>query len=71
MRAWRARSLSKPAAWRPRCRTRPRRHALKTRSRAPPQVGDLERELGRYRKMDSEGKKGSGIWGYISGSTNS
>ncbi|KIZ06352.1 hypothetical protein MNEG_1616 [Monoraphidium neglectum] len=31
------------------------------------QVGDLERELGRYRKMDSEGRKGSGIWGYITG----
>ncbi|KAI8475739.1 MAG: hypothetical protein J3K34DRAFT_480381 [Monoraphidium minutum] len=31
------------------------------------QVGDLERELARYRQMESDGKKGSGIWGYIAG----
>jgi hypothetical protein len=39
-----------------------------SRPRQTSQVADLERELVRYRKMDSEGKKGGGLWGYIAGS---
>jgi hypothetical protein len=30
-------------------------------------VGELEKELGRYRRIDSDGRKGSGLWAYISG----
>lgn len=32
-----------------------------------PQAGDLERELEKYRKINADSRKGSGLWGYISG----
>lgn len=35
------------------------------------QVGELQKELDRYRKMasDAQKKSGGGLWGYISGQT--
>jgi hypothetical protein len=30
-------------------------------------VGELEKELGKYRQINPESRKGSGLWGYISG----